>query len=96
MHDFVRIGLTLEQVDALDNPRLRQGIEVKGPDPVTGRGGDSRAKKYIEQYGDRCWETDILPATVIRQALDDHVWSWLDERLWRQREREIEQARKLL
>ncbi|MGZ9086216.1 MAG: hypothetical protein ACXW3R_11895 [Rhodoplanes sp.] len=59
---FVRIGLTREQVDALDNPRLRRGIDVKP--------SDSRSKSYIAQYGGRCWETDILPASVIEQALD--------------------------
>jgi hypothetical protein len=64
---FVRIGLTREQVDALDNPRLRQGIEVKP--------SDSRSESYIEEYGERCWETDILPASVIEQALDDHIRS---------------------
>jgi hypothetical protein len=52
----VRIGLTRNQVDDLDNPRLREGIEVKP--------GDSRADSYREEYGDRCWETDILPAVV--------------------------------
>jgi hypothetical protein len=35
---FVRIGLTRAQVDALDNKRLRQGIEVKP--------SDSRAESY--------------------------------------------------
>lgn len=59
---FVRIGLTREQVDALDNPRLRRGIDVKP--------SDSRSKSYIAQYGGRCWETDILPASVIEQTLD--------------------------
>ena len=50
-----------------------------------------------ETYGtDRCWEVDILPATVIEQELDAHIHSWLDERLWRQRDREIERARALI
>ena len=86
--EFVRIGLTREQVDDLDSARLREGIAVKP--------GDSRAKRYIEQYGERCWETDILPAAVIEQALDDHVRSWLDGKLWQRRAAEIERARVLL
>jgi hypothetical protein len=53
---FVRIGLNRDQVDALDNPVLRQGIEVKE--------GDSRADSYRAEFGDRCWETDILRAAT--------------------------------
>jgi hypothetical protein len=33
---------------------------------------------------------------VIEQALEAHIRSWLDQRLWRQREREIERARMLI
>jgi len=47
----------------------------------------------LAEHGDRCWEVDILPATVIEQELDAHIHSWRDERLWRQRDREIERAR---
>jgi hypothetical protein len=86
--EFVRIGLTREQVDDLDSPPLREGIAIKP--------SDSRAKRYIKQYGERCWEIDILPATVIKQALDDDVRSWLDGKLWQRRDAEIERARALL
>jgi hypothetical protein len=86
--EFVRIGLTREQVARVRNPRLRQGIGVKRSDP--------RAKKFIEQYGDRCWEVDILPAATIRAALDAHIESWLDRRLWDRRAAEIEAARQVL
>jgi hypothetical protein len=86
--EFVRIGLTREQVDDLDSTRLREGIAVKP--------SDSRAERYIEQYGERCWETDILPASVIEQALDAHMRSWLDVKLRARRDAEIERARALL
>ena len=86
--DFIRIGLTREQVDDLDSARLREGIAVKP--------SDSRAKRYIEQYGERCWETDILPAAVIEQALEDHIRSSRDAKLWARRGVEIERARSLL
>ena len=75
-------------MNALDNARLREGIEVKP--------SDSRSKTYLTEHGDRCWEVDILPATVIEQELDAHIHSWRDERLWRQRDREIERARTLI
>ena len=75
-------------MDALDNARLREGIEVKP--------SDSRSQTYLAEHGDRSWEVYILPATVIEQELDAHIHSWLDERLWRQRDREIERARTLI
>ena len=84
---FVRIGLTREQVNGL-SPRLRQGIEVKP--------SDSRAAKYVEQYGNRCWEADVLPASDIQAALDRYVRVWLDAKKWARRAAEIEKARALL
>jgi hypothetical protein len=35
----------------------------------------------------------VLPADVIEEALDDHVLSWLNRKLWRQRDAEIKRAR---
>lgn len=88
VEEFVRIGLNSDQVEALDNPRLREGIEVKP--------SDSRAESYVAQYGDRCWETDILPADEIEQAIDREVRSRLDAAAWNRRHEEIERARRLL
>jgi hypothetical protein len=53
----VRIGLTRAQ-NAIRNPRLSLGIEVKL--------SDSRARAYIEEYDNRCWEADGLPAATER------------------------------
>ena len=75
---------------------LRGGIGVKLPDPITGKGGDSRSKKYVEEHGDRCWEADILSPTTIQAALDSHINGWLDADLWQRRKEEIERARSLL
>jgi hypothetical protein len=86
--DYVRIGLTREQVadPVLDIERL--GISVKP--------SDSRSRSYIAQYGERCWEVDILPGAVIARAIDAAIGSWLDIELWRRRDAEIERARALL
>jgi hypothetical protein len=83
-----RIALTIEQVNdsALDIARL--GIAVKP--------SDSRSRSYVAQFGSRCWEADVLPAVVIQRALDEHIRSWFDDRLWRRRRKEIERARSLL
>ena len=87
IEEFVRIGLNRDQLAGLPE-RLASGIEVKP--------SDSRSARYIELYGERCWEADILPASIIEQALDRHIESWLDDAVWRQREAEILQARQLL
>jgi hypothetical protein len=91
-HTLVRIGLTLDQVrnnvDARGQALEQLSIGVKDT--------DSRARRYIEQYGRRCWEADILPAAVIEQAIDADIRSWLDTDLWRRRNTEIERARALL
>jgi hypothetical protein len=48
---FRRIALTIDQVRASDLDIERLGIEVKD--------GDSRAKAYRAEFGDRCWEADV-------------------------------------
>ena len=78
---FVRIGLTHEQVDTHDLSRF--AIEVKP--------SDSRSKQFVRSYGRRCWEADVLPASVIEDAIRTEI----DLRLNRAG-REIERARALL
>jgi hypothetical protein len=85
--EFHRVALTMAQVNALPNGQ-ELGIDVKP--------SDSRAKRYVEQYGAKCWEADILPASTIERAIEDHLGSWLDQERWQQRDDEIEQNRKLL
>jgi hypothetical protein len=89
---FVRIALTPDQVedntDVRGRPLTELSIEVKA--------SDSRSESYVAQYGDRCWETDVLPPAIIREALDSHIRTWLDAKRWKRREAEIELARELL
>ena len=52
---FVRLALTLQQIRRFKPPSR----------PVNMR--DSRARAYIEKYGDRCWEVEALrPRTLYR------------------------------
>jgi hypothetical protein len=78
---FERLALTDLQVrdPELDLDRLAIAVKPSG----------SRAKKYVADYGDRCWEVDVL-------SPDSHVNSWLDMAAWDRRHQEIEQARSLL
>jgi hypothetical protein len=75
-------------VDVRGNPLEHLGIDVKP--------SDSRAQTYVAEYGERCWEVDILPANVIETALADEIDGWLNTRLWRRRAAAIERARRLL
>ena len=83
---IIRIGLIRPQV--IDHGLASLGIEVKP--------SDSRSKKYIQQFGTTCWEADVLPAAVLRNAINHEIASRLDMAAWRQRAEEIERARQLL
>jgi len=52
---FVRLALTIDQIRRFKPPS--RPVNLK----------DSRAKEYIEKYGDRCWEVEaIRPRTLYR------------------------------
>ena len=63
--EFKRIALTMEQIKKYRPTSI----------PVNRR--DSRAKEYVKQYGDRCWELEALrPRTllkVVEQQLKENV-----------------------
>ena len=50
----------------------------------------------VQRQGRPFWEADILPPEIIEGALDAHIAGWLDRRLWRRRDAEIERGRGLL
>jgi len=52
---FVRLAVTMEQIKRFRPPS--RSVNIK----------DSRAKEYIEKYGDRCWEVEaIRPRTLLK------------------------------
>jgi len=52
---FVRLAITMEQIKRFRPPS--RPVNIK----------DSRAKEYIEKYGDRCWEVEaIRPRTLLK------------------------------
>ena len=93
--EFVRVGLTLDQIEAPEDPEhpelaipeaLRAGIGVKA--------SNSRSRKFLRDYpGGRCWEADILPAAAIEAAIEAEIYGWLDIELWNRRDAEIRAAR---
>ena len=57
-------------------------IEQYTPPPNPAKITDSRAEKYIEEFGTESWELDALEPTVIAQLIRDAVLEVRDEGQW--------------
>ena len=68
-----RLALNYQQVIDYDPP----------PNPT--KLSDSRASKYISEYGDESWELDALEPAVLDQLVTEAVEDLRDDRLWRER-----------
>jgi len=58
----------------------RQTRPAPGRLAVKSRTVKSPGPAQVAEYGQPCWEADILPANVIGEALDNHIASWLDRK----------------
>jgi hypothetical protein len=65
--------LTIEKV-ALTLEQVKQYNLV--PNPVKKK--DSRARAFIEKYGESSWEVDALPPDVLHQVVEDAILKVLD------------------
>jgi hypothetical protein len=61
-----KVALTMDQIEEYDPP--------PNPAKIT----DSRAAKYIEEFGDSSWELDALPPDVLTQLVDDEIAAIVD------------------
>lgn len=66
----LRLALNMDQVEAY------------GPPPNPTKLTDSRAKKYLEQYGEESWELDALPPASLADLIREHVGEMRDEAKW--------------
>lgn len=66
----VRLALNMDQIEELQPP----------PNPA--KLTDSRATRYIEEYGESSWEVDALEPTYIRDLIRENVDRLRDEELW--------------
>jgi hypothetical protein len=66
----VRLALNMSQVEQYNPP----------PNPA--KLTDSRARGYVETYGDSSWELDALNPTLLRDLIRDAVYKIRDEKLW--------------
>jgi hypothetical protein len=79
-----RIALNMDQIDEYNPP----------PNPA--KLTDSRATKYIDEYGDESWELDALEPTVLAQLVLDAIEENRDEELWEAATAKQERKRELL
>lgn len=59
-------------------------VEEYNPPPNPAKITDSRADKYIEEFGTESWELDALEPAVIAQLIRDAVEEVRDKKLWRE------------
>jgi len=64
-----KIALTMDQVD-----------EYKPP-PNPAKLTDSRAKGYLEKFGDESWEVDALPPTALRDLIESALDNLTDQEM---------------
>jgi hypothetical protein len=79
--EFKRLALTYEQVQAyrlLPNPTKK---------------ADPRSKRYVAEYGDRCWELDALEPRTLQAVVRGTVEAEVDKSTWDFIERINQEAR---
>lgn len=77
--DVKRIALNMAQ------------IEQYNPPPNPAKLSDSRAAKYVEEYGDESWELDALEPSVITALIEEEVTELRNETQW-QKDKAAEQV----
>jgi len=74
----------------------RDQINLYNPPPNPAKEADSRAKDYIREHGDHCWELDALDPVVIRDLVAEGVRAERDEDAWSESVAEETEARSRL
>lgn len=82
--DVRKLALTMDQVREYNPP--------PNPAKIT----DSRARAYIEKYGDESWEVDALPPEVLTQIIEDELDTLVDRELMDQIMAREEEGKKIL
>lgn len=79
-----RIALNMDQVDQYNPP----------PNPA--KLTDTRATKYVEEFGDESWELDALDPDVLTSLIETEIQSHLDMELFESQKDRQETERELL
>ena len=77
-----RMALNLDQIEELKPP----------PNPA--KTTDARFVKYRQRFGDKSWELDALPPTVLSEMARNEILTHVDARAWDTWASGVEKARK--
>jgi len=81
---YIPVALSYAQVQSLS----------LAPNPT--KRADPRAKSYIAQYGDECWELDALPPDELNRLVEEAIRQEIDWNLWHADEVRIAEDREIL
>ena len=79
-----RIALNMDQIEEFNPP--------PNPAKIT----DTRAKSYIEKFGDESWELDALEPKVITELISDTITEYADEEIMAQVRNKVEEEKKVM
>lgn len=83
-----RIALNFDQIDNW------QSLSDRPFPPNPAKLTDSRATKYIEEYGYESWELDAIPVQSLVRLIEEETERHVDKQLWKEREKFEEQERR--
>lgn len=63
-------------------------VEEYAPPPNPAKATDSRFEKYVQNFGDSCWELDALEPSVISEIVRSNINELTDPDAWQEREEE--------
>ncbi len=98
---FTYLDIPVENVPIVSRIALNMDqIEEYNPPPNPTKLTDSRARSYIEEYGDESWELDALEPGMLDSLIKFHIQEWLDLDAWknslRRQEANRDQIRSLI
>lgn len=69
-------------------------IEELKPPPNPAKATDARFVKYRQRFGDKSWELDALPPTVLSEMAESEILRHVDPKRWEKWQKGIDAARK--
>jgi ribosomal protein S13/5S rRNA maturation endonuclease (ribonuclease M5) len=80
----VRVALTQEQIRLHNLPSYQLKKKAQ------------KSEEYERLYGDEVWELDALDPDILTKVTEDAIVNLIDWQIWNEREKEVENYRKLL
>ena len=80
----VRVALTQEQIRSNNLPPYQLKKKAQ------------KSEEYERLYGDEVWELDALDPDILTKVTEDAIVNLIDWQIWNEREKEVENYRKLL